>query len=138
MFFYVVAGVFSAFAIIFLLAKFDFGKVLWLDIPIDIASTALLVAMFAGTFAGMMAAVIGGVHHFQFPLGLKEVQRIQETYLGHIPLPLGRGKAKIGFLGSQQSLACWAYPRRMWTLTRKKACVPGIRRKQAKLVHLHH
>ena len=63
MFFYVIAGVFSAFAIIFLLAKFDFGKVLWLDIPIDIASTALLVAMFAGTFAGMMAAVIG-VHHF--------------------------------------------------------------------------
>jgi len=60
MFFYVIAGVFSAFAIIFLLAKFDFGKVLWLDIPIDIASTALLVAMFAGTFAGMMAAVIGG------------------------------------------------------------------------------
>ena len=60
MLFYVIAGVFSAFAIIFLLAKFDFGKVLWLDIPIDIASTALLVAMFAGTFAGMMAAVIGG------------------------------------------------------------------------------
>jgi len=60
MVFYVIAGVFSALAIIFLLAKFDFRKVLWLDIPIDIASTALLVAMFAGTFAGMMAAVIGG------------------------------------------------------------------------------
>ena len=66
MFFYVVAGVFSAFAIIFLLAKFDFGKVLWLDIPIDIASTALLVAMFAGTFAGMMAAVIGGASFLAF------------------------------------------------------------------------
>ena len=60
MIFYIVAGVFSALAILFLLAKFDFKKVLWLDIPIDIASTVLLVAMFAGTFAGMMAAVIGG------------------------------------------------------------------------------
>tara|TARA_R100001440_G_scaffold5048_4_gene11071 strand:- start:1352 stop:1630 length:279 start_codon:yes stop_codon:yes gene_type:complete len=60
MFFYVVAGTFSAFAIIFLLAKFDFKKVLWLDIPIDIISTCLLIIMFAGTFAGMMAAVIGG------------------------------------------------------------------------------
>ena len=60
MIFYVIAGIFSALAILFLLAKFDFKKVLWLDIPIDIASTVLLVAMFAGTFAGMMAAVIGG------------------------------------------------------------------------------
>lgn len=60
MVFYIIAGVFSALAILFLFAKFDFKKVLWLDIPIDIASTILLVAMFAGTFAGMMAAVIGG------------------------------------------------------------------------------
>ena len=60
MVFYIIAGIFSALAILFLLAKFDFKKVLWLDIPIDIASTILLVAMFAGTFAGMMAAVIGG------------------------------------------------------------------------------
>jgi len=60
MIFYIIAGVFSALAILFLLAKFDFKKILWLDIPIDIASTVLLIAMFAGTFAGMMAAVIGG------------------------------------------------------------------------------
>lgn len=60
MIFFMIAGVFSALAILFLLAKFDFKKVLWLDIPIDIASTTLLIVMFAGTFAGMMAAVIGG------------------------------------------------------------------------------
>lgn len=60
MIFYLIAGVFSALAILFLLAKFDFKKVLWLDIPIDIISTCLLIIMFAGTFAGMMAAVIGG------------------------------------------------------------------------------
>jgi len=60
MVFYLIAGVFSAFAIIFLLAKFDFKKVLFWDIPIDIGATVLLIVMFAGTFAGMMAAVIGG------------------------------------------------------------------------------
>jgi amino acid permease len=59
MMFYIFAGLASALAILFLLAKFDFKKVLWLDIPIDIMSTILLVVMFAGTFAGMMAAVIG-------------------------------------------------------------------------------
>lgn len=76
MLFYVIAGVFSAFAIIFLLAKFDFGKVLWLDIPIDIASTALLVAMFAGTFAGMMAAVIGGA---SFPVSFGPQRGSEDT-----------------------------------------------------------
>ena len=60
MVFYIIAGIFSAFGILFLLAKFDFQKVVWMDIPIDIASTVLLIIMFAGTFAGMMAAVIGG------------------------------------------------------------------------------
>ena len=60
MIFFLIAGVFAGLAILFLLAKFDFKKVLWLDVPIDIISTILLVVMFAGTFAGMMAAVIGG------------------------------------------------------------------------------
>ena len=60
MVFFLIAGVFAGLAILFLLAKFDFKKVLWLDVPIDIISTVLLVVMFAGTFAGMMAAVIGG------------------------------------------------------------------------------
>ena len=75
MIFYIIAGIFSALAILFLLAKFDFKKVLWLDIPIDIASTVLLVAMFAGTFAGMMAAVIG-VHNFSHTLHCQKTQRI--------------------------------------------------------------
>ena len=45
MVFYIIAGVFAAFAIIFLLAKFDFDKVLWLDIPIDIASTMIMLLL---------------------------------------------------------------------------------------------
>ncbi len=60
MVFYIIAGIFSACGILFLLAKMNFKRILWLDVPIDIASTALLVVLFFGTFAGMMAAAIGG------------------------------------------------------------------------------
>ena len=60
MVFYLVAGIFSALAILFLLFKFNIKRILAFDIAIDIASSALLVVLFAGTFAGMMAAVIGG------------------------------------------------------------------------------
>ena len=60
MIFYIMAGLFSACGVLFLLAKMNFKRVLWLDVPIDVASTALLVVLFFGTFAGMMAAVIGG------------------------------------------------------------------------------
>tara|TARA_B100001250_G_C19804296_1_gene792535 strand:- start:660 stop:944 length:285 start_codon:yes stop_codon:yes gene_type:complete len=60
MFFYLVAGIASATAILFLLFKFNIKKVLAFDIAVDIGSSALLVVLFAGTFAGMMAAVIGG------------------------------------------------------------------------------
>ena len=86
MIFYIIAGIFSALAILFLLAKFDFKKVLWLDIPIDIASTALLIAMFAGTFAGMMAAVIGGciisvtLFFYKKTIGYKKPVRTKYSY----------------------------------------------------------
>lgn len=60
MIFYIMAGLFSACGVLFLLAKMNFKRVLWLDVPIDVASTALLVVLFFGTFAGMMAAAIGG------------------------------------------------------------------------------
>lgn len=58
--FHIFAGIFSALAIIFLLLKFDIKKVLYFDIAIDLASSFFLIAVFFGSFAGMMAAVIGG------------------------------------------------------------------------------
>tara|TARA_E500000331_G_scaffold339604_1_gene370035 strand:+ start:1381 stop:1674 length:294 start_codon:yes stop_codon:yes gene_type:complete len=60
MFFYIFAGIFSACAILFLLAKMDIQKVLAFDIVVDITSTLFLMFTFFGTFAGMMAAMIGG------------------------------------------------------------------------------
>ncbi len=60
MVFFIFAGICSAFAILFLLAKMDIQKVLAFDIVVDITSTLFLMFTFFGTFAGMMAAMIGG------------------------------------------------------------------------------
>ena len=60
MIFYLVAGLCSAAAILFLLMKFNMRRVLAFDIIVDCAATAFLIIIFAGSFAGMMAAVIGG------------------------------------------------------------------------------
>ena len=60
MFFYLVAGVASASAILFLLAKLNIKRVLCFDILVDISASIALIIMFAGTFAGMMAGILGG------------------------------------------------------------------------------
>jgi len=55
------AGVISALSILFLLFKFGIRRVISFDIPIDISTTVLLMFLFAGTFGGMMAAMVGGL-----------------------------------------------------------------------------
>ncbi len=55
------AGLISALGILFLLFKFGVRRIISFDIPIDIASTGLLMFLFAGTFGGMMAAMVGGL-----------------------------------------------------------------------------
>jgi hypothetical protein len=54
-------GIISALGLLFLLFKFGIRRVISFDIPIDIGFTALLMFLFAGTFGGMMAAMIGGL-----------------------------------------------------------------------------
>lgn len=53
-------GLIAALAIIFLLLKFNFRRVLSHDISIDIGVTVLLCMLFAGTFAGMMTGLMAG------------------------------------------------------------------------------
>ena len=57
----ILAGTISALGLLFLLFKFGIRRVISFDIPIDITFTALLMFLFAGTFGGMMAAMIGGL-----------------------------------------------------------------------------
>lgn len=57
----ILAGVISALGLLFLLFKFGIRRVITFDIPIDIGFTALLMFLFAGTFGGMMAAMVGGL-----------------------------------------------------------------------------
>jgi hypothetical protein len=54
------AGVIAAVAMIFLMLKLDIKKICGYDILVDITFTGLLAWMLAGTYSGMMAALIGG------------------------------------------------------------------------------
>ncbi len=54
------AGLIAAVAMIFLFFKLGIRKVLGYDAIVDIAFTGLLAWMLAGTFSGMMTALIGG------------------------------------------------------------------------------
>jgi len=56
----ILAGIVSASAMIFLLLKLDLKKVCGYDFFVDVGFTFLLAWMFAGTYSGMMAAIIGG------------------------------------------------------------------------------
>ena len=58
--FFIFAGICSALAIIFLLLKLNIKKLLYFDVAIDATSSLFLMFVFFGSFAGMMAAVIGG------------------------------------------------------------------------------
>ena len=55
------AGLISATGLLFLIFKFGIRRVITYDIPIDIAITALLIYAFAGTYSGMLAAMVGGL-----------------------------------------------------------------------------
>jgi len=57
----ITAGLLSAAGLLFLIFKFGVRRALSFDIPIDIAVTGLLMFLFAGTFGGMMAAMVGGL-----------------------------------------------------------------------------
>jgi membrane protein CcdC involved in cytochrome C biogenesis len=56
-----IAGTLSAAGILFLVFKFGVRRVIAFDIPIDIVSTGFLMFMFAGTFSGMLTAMIAGL-----------------------------------------------------------------------------
>ena len=56
-----IAGITAAAGLLFLVLKLGPRKIISYDIPIDIAITALLMWSLAGTYSGMMAALIGGL-----------------------------------------------------------------------------
>lgn len=56
-----IAGLLSALGLLFLIFKFGIRRVVSYDIPIDVAVTGFLMWAFAGTYSGMMAAMVGGL-----------------------------------------------------------------------------
>ena len=57
----ITAGFLSALGLLFLIFKFGVRRVITYDIPIDILVTGFLMYAFAGTYSGMLAAMIGGL-----------------------------------------------------------------------------
>ena len=55
------AGLLTAMGIVFLLYKVGCNKILGYDVIVDIVATLGLMYIFAGTYSGMMAAIIGGL-----------------------------------------------------------------------------
>ena len=55
------AGLLSALGLLFLIFKFGVRRIIAYDIPIDITVTAFLMYAFAGTYSGMLAAMVGGL-----------------------------------------------------------------------------
>jgi len=55
------AGVIAAAGLLFLVFKLGMRKVVGYDIVFDILITAVLMASFAGTYSGMVAALFGGL-----------------------------------------------------------------------------
>jgi len=54
-------GILAALGLLLLIFKLGIRKVIAFDLPVDIAVTSFLVMMFAGSYAGMAAALIGGL-----------------------------------------------------------------------------
>jgi MFS superfamily sulfate permease-like transporter len=57
----ILAGLLTACAFLILLYKLNLKRVLQYDLFVDVLVTFFLMWIFAGTFAGMMAAIIGGL-----------------------------------------------------------------------------
>jgi hypothetical protein len=57
----ITTGIIAAAGLLFLVLKLGPRKIISYDIPTDIAITALLMWSLAGTYSGMMAALIGGL-----------------------------------------------------------------------------
>lgn len=55
------AGIIAAAGLLFLVFKLGIRRVISYDLAFDIAITAVLMVSLAGTFSGMMAALLGGL-----------------------------------------------------------------------------
>lgn len=54
-------GLISALAVFILILKIGIRKVLYFDLAVDIGFTVMLAYILAGSFGGMMAALVGGL-----------------------------------------------------------------------------
>ena len=91
-----IAGITAAAGLLFLILKLGPKRVISYDIPIDIAITSFLMYILAGTYSGMMAALIGGLIVSVVLFAMKKTMIREELRLNSktikiarfIPLPI--------------------------------------------------
>lgn len=84
----IIPGLLTMFAVVILLLKLKgdtIRKLLGFDIYLDIGVTFLLMVIFAGTFTGMMAAIVGGLTFsiilliMKWTMGYKKLKVVKDS-----------------------------------------------------------
>ncbi len=82
------AGLLTALGILFLLYKVGFKRVLAYDVIVDIVATLGLMTIFAGTYAGMMAAIVGGLFISVVLIIAKQFVNYKKLSCGWVPFAI--------------------------------------------------
>ena len=77
------AGLLTAVGMLFLLYKVGFKRVLAYDVIVDVVATIGLMYVFAGTYSGMMAAIVGGLF---ISIVLIIAKKVYELSKAHMPV----------------------------------------------------
>jgi len=88
------AGLLTALGIIFLLYKVGFKKILGYDIYVDIVATLGLMYLFAGTYSGMMAAIVGGLFISVVLIIAKQAIGYEKLTLSWVPFSINKLKLR--------------------------------------------
>ena len=80
----ITAGILSAAALLLLLFKLGPRKIIGLDIYIDLFVTCLLMYLFAGTYSGMFAAIVGGLTVTITLFVIKSIVTHEAPYLARV------------------------------------------------------
>tara|TARA_R100000781_G_C4072438_1_gene124916 strand:+ start:330 stop:644 length:315 start_codon:yes stop_codon:yes gene_type:complete len=91
----ILAGIIAALGLLFLVLKLGVKKVLGYDILIDIGITSLLMWSLAGTYSGMMAALIGGLIVSVILFAMRKTMPREELRLRFNKVNVYKNKATI-------------------------------------------
>lgn len=85
---FMLPGLISALGILVVLMQFDFRKVLYFSLVIDVVATGGLAWIFSGTYSGMMSGIFGGLFVSMFLAIVKKLIGYKKpTTKGWVQMP---------------------------------------------------